>query len=46
MLENKVDKRTLHKRLLLQFEKYSERFLLAVVERLDGDDSGLGYSCV
>jgi hypothetical protein len=28
--------------LLLQFKKYSERFLLAIVERLDGDDGGVG----
>ncbi|XP_062225700.1 ribonuclease II, chloroplastic/mitochondrial-like [Phragmites australis] len=34
--DNKIDKRTLHKGLLLEFLKDSERCLLAVVERPDG----------
>ncbi len=34
--DNKIDKRTLQKGLLLEFQKDSERFLLAVVERPDG----------
>ncbi|KAL6614185.1 hypothetical protein ACP70R_036455 [Stipagrostis hirtigluma subsp. patula] len=34
--DNKIDKRTLQKGLLLEFQKDSERSLLAVVERADG----------
>ncbi|TVU36775.1 hypothetical protein EJB05_18722 [Eragrostis curvula] len=34
--DNKIDKRTLQKGLLLEFQKDSERSLLAVVERPDG----------
>ena len=34
--DNKIDKRTLQKGLLLEFQKDSVRSLLAVVERPDG----------
>ena len=34
--DNKIDKRTLQKGLLLEFQKDSERSLLDVVERPDG----------
>lgn len=34
--DNKIDKRTLQKGLLLEFQKDPERSLLAVVERPDG----------